>query len=260
MDSVPDPAIIAFDVDGTITESKRPIGDDMSNLICELLTKKRVALISGAPLKRFHDQLLSFMPCVIGAGSGAVQNLVLLPANGSQCYEYDTASNEWVLKDEERLAPEIKSKVMEAINEIIYDPQFEIPKNPTGEYVEDRGTQLTFSALGQQAALDKKALWDLDHKKRQKIKAALDERVGSMVDIVIAGTTSIDVNDKGFNKATGLLRLLTRFGLTIQDMLFVGDSVFPGGNDFAPKEAGIETLSVSGPEETAQLIRKVLHS
>jgi phosphomannomutase len=254
-----DKSIIAFDVDGTITESKRPIADDMSNLICELLSKKRVALISGAPLKRFYDQLLSFMPCVIGAGA-AVHNLVLLPANGSQCYEYDVASNEWILVDEEKLAPEIKEKVMQAIEEIIYDPALDVPKNPAGEYVEDRGTQLTFSALGQDAALDKKALWDLDHKKRQKIKAALEEKVGSMVEVVIAGTTSVDVNDKGFNKATGLLRLLNRLGLSMQDMLFVGDSIFPGGNDFAPKEAGIESVKVSGPEETAQQIKLILQS
>jgi len=42
----------------------------------------------------------------------------------------------------------------------------------------------------------------------------------------------------------------------IEDMLFVGDAIFPGGNDYSPKEVGIESIQVSGPGEVKTLIEK----
>jgi hypothetical protein len=41
-------------------------------------------------------------------------------------------------------------------------------------------------------------------------------------------------------------------------MLYIGDALFPGGNDEVVKETGIETRQTSGPEETARIIRELL--
>jgi hydroxymethylpyrimidine pyrophosphatase-like HAD family hydrolase len=70
--------------------------------------------------------------------------------------------------------------------------------------------------------------------------------------------TSLDILPKGFDKAVGLKALLEDGGLQISDMLFIGDAVFEGGNDYSPVEAGIETIGITGPEETAKLISALL--
>jgi hydroxymethylpyrimidine pyrophosphatase-like HAD family hydrolase len=53
----------------------------------------------------------------------------------------------------------------------------------------------------------------------------------------------------------GLTRLLDKLGLQKTDVLFVGDGLFPGGNDYSVYEAGIRTMAVEGPEETMEIIR-----
>ena len=75
---------------------------------------------------------------------------------------------------------------------------------------------------------------------------------------MINGTSSIDILPKGFNKAVGLNRFLGEVGLEKTDVIFVGDALFPGGNDYSVYEAGIETIAVKGPEETMAIIKKWL--
>ena len=66
----------------------------------------------------------------------------------------------------------------------------------------------------------------------------------------------MDIIKKGFNKAVGLKRFLNKAGLKKEDVIFVGDGLFPGGNDYSVKEAGFETIPVKTPEETEKLIRE----
>lgn len=246
--------IIAFDLDGTLAESKRPITKDMSSLIEELTKEKIVVIISGGTFKQFDTQ---FLPAFSkeDLASPFIKNLILLPTSGSQRYEYKPERNEWVLTDIELFPEEVKQKAQKILKEIINSGLYDIPKNPTGEYIEDRLTQLSISALGQEAPIEKKKLWDPDQKKRQKIKAVLDKELPE-TSIIIGGTTTIDILPKGFNKASGLKRLLDKLEMTIEDMVFVGDAIFPGGNDYSAYEAGIESIKVSGPVETKELIKK----
>lgn len=255
MEAPKSPVLIAFDVDGTLTESKEQITGEMSALLCALLRHKKVAIISGASLGRFRAQILNFLQCVT-PNMQEVSNLILLPTNGSQCYTFE--GHDWKLVDEEPLMPEIKERIMTALTTVIADPAYDIPTDHTGEYIEDRGTQITFSALGQEAPHDAKAAWDPDHAKRDRIKAALDAVIGDIAEVTIAGTTSIDIVQKGFTKATGLTRLITRLAIPSSEVIFVGDSVFPGGNDYSVKEAGIETVAVTGPSETTAFIQSKL--
>ena len=72
----------------------------------------------------------------------------------------------------------------------------------------------------------------------------------------IGGTTTIDVLQKGFNKAVGLKRLIKKLGFEKKDLLFVGDGLFLGGNDYSVYEAGFETIKVEGPDQTTLIIQK----
>lgn len=251
---LPAQKIIAFDLDGTLTVSKSPITDEMADLVKQLAKQKLVVIISGGWMKQFQTQ---FLPPFHSDESMApfVHNLILLPTSGSQRYEYNQAEKTWELTDKEPLDERVKDRAKKLLQGIIDSGLYNIPPNPIGAIIEDRDTQITFTPNGQQAPIELKRLWDPDRKKREKIREVIAPQLPE-VDILINGSSSIDILPKGFNKAVGLTRLLDRLGLKKSDMLFVGDALFPGGNDYSVFEAGIETVAVKGPEEAASIIGK----
>jgi phosphomannomutase len=131
------------------------------------------------------------------------------------------------------------------------------PKESWGPRIEDRGTQITYSALGQQAPLDAKEQWDPDFRKRQKIKALLDPMLPNF-SVRLGGTTSIDVTRAGVDKGYGIRKLRDVLGIPIERMLFVGDAIFPGGNDYAAMQAGAPSIKVRDPEDTKRVIETIV--
>lgn len=123
--------------------------------------------------------------------------------------------------------------------------------------IEDRGSQITFSALGQEAPLDKKKTWDSHFKKRKKIKAILQLLIPEF-SIQLGGATSIDVTKPGIDKGYGVRKLHETLGIAIEDMIFVGDAVFPGGNDYPAKQAGAVSIEVRDPHETKRVIEAII--
>ena len=131
------------------------------------------------------------------------------------------------------------------------------PQQSWGERIEDRGTQITYSALGQEAPLEEKSKWDPDFSKRKQIKAILDKTLPDF-SVRLGGTTSIDVTRPGIDKAYGIRKLRDVLGVPIEQMLFIGDALFPGGNDYPAFEAGAESIAVRDPEETKAVIKTIV--
>jgi phosphomannomutase len=295
--------IVAFDLDGTLTESKQPLDASMGILIAKLLDTYHVAVISGGSIEQFRKQFLPFLPILpafplmnLDHNLERVQSqpkpqphsLFLLPVSGSQRYEYDSTSDAWIETDKIEFPKQIKEKAMRTLREF-ESVEFENIENATavnstntvtdaanaentarattapgaansnsyGPRIEERGTQITFSALGQDAPLDLKTAWDPDLQKRRKIQQYL-EKLLPEVDVHIGGSTSIDILPKGFSKAVGLKRLLSKIALTDADAVFVGDAVYQGGNDYSVFEAGILTVAVKNSEETADFIASLI--
>jgi phosphomannomutase len=251
---LPDKKIIAFDVDGTLTASKTLITDSMADLIKKLIQKKMVISIAGGS---FHQLETQFLPPFLNDNSMLpyIKNFTLLPTSGSQRYEYDEKDGKWEMTDKEPMPTEAKKLAIELLEEIIADPQYEIPPNPIGNIIEDRDTQITFTPNGQQAPVEIKLRFDPDRKKREKIVAMLEPKLPELT-LLINGTSSIDILPKGFNKAVGLMRYLKKAGLNKSDILFVGDGLFPGGNDYSVFEAGFDTIAVKNPKETESIIKQ----
>jgi HAD superfamily hydrolase (TIGR01484 family) len=250
---LPDKKIIAFDVDGTLTASKTLITDSMADLVKKLVREKMVIAIAGGSFEQMKTQ---FLPPFLNDESMIpfIRNFTLLPTSGSQRYEYDEAKKAWVLADKEPLDDKLKMKAIKLLEEIINDPTYGIPPNPFGKIIEDRDTQITFTPNGQQAPVALKLAFDPDRKKREKIKARLEPQLPE-VTILINGTSSIDILPKDFNKAVGLTRFLNKAGFQKSDVIFIGDGLWPGGNDYSVYEAGFETIAVKSPEETEEIIK-----
>jgi hypothetical protein len=156
----------------------------------------------------------------------------------------------------EDFTPDQKHKIIGALNTALDRSGIKTDRH-WGEVIEDRGSQITFSALGQEAPLDQKKVWDPDFKKREKIKAILDPLIPEF-SVNLGGATSIDVTKHGIDKAYGIRKLRDTLGIPIDDMIFVGDAIFPGGNDYPAKQAGVVSIEVRDPDETKRVIEAIV--
>ena len=120
--------------------------------------------------------------------------------------------------------------------------------------MEDRGSEITFSALGQNAPLDLKNEWKEENSDlKLKMVEMLQKHLPDM-EVRAAGFTSIDITKKGIDKKYGIRQIEKYLEIPERDMLFVGDALFAGGNDEAALSTGVLCFEVSGPEDTKKLI------
>ncbi len=246
--------IVAFDLDGTLAESKQPLGLEVAELLFKLAKTLPVVIISGGSELQFEKQFISQWKKLVPQVPEVNKNLILLSTSGTQDYEYDKENDSWKEVYKAEFPEDKKQAVKKFLEEMITSGKYDIPSEHEGEYVEDRGTQITFSACGQNASIEKKKGWDPSREKRRKMKAVLESHFPDL-GISIGGMTSIDILTKGFTKAVGLKMLLQRKGLEERDLIFVGDAFYPGGNDRSVMDAGIKSVQVSGPRETAEIIK-----
>jgi len=240
--------LIVFDLDGTLAESKSSLDSEMAELLGGLLGIAKVAVISGGNWPQFQNQLLANLPL-----DGRVKDLYLLPTCGTKFYEYD---GNWRLLYAEDFTAEQKVKIISSLEKAI-DLAGYRPERLWGEAIEDRGSQITFSALGQLAPLEEKKKWDPDFSRRKRIKAILDTFIPEF-SVRMGGATSIDVTKPGIDKAYGIHKLRDTLGIEIGEMLFIGDALFPGGNDYPAKEAGVRCIQVRDPGECKRVIEAML--
>jgi len=237
--------LIAFDLDGTLAASKQPLEPDMAEALADLLAVADVAVISGGDWPQFDKQVASRLPARADLG-----RLWLMPTTGTKLYTY--RDGRWSAVYAELFDDDEKAKIIAAFDESLEATGF-VPERSWGERIEDRGSQITFSALGQQAPLDAKEEWDPDHAKRKVIQADLKQRLPGLA-INIGGSTSIDVTREGVDKAYGLRKLSEECGIALDAMLFLGDAIFPGGNDYPAKTLGLDVVKVRDPQETISVI------
>ncbi len=249
------PKLMAFDLDGTLAESKQRLSAEMGELFAELLEVMPAAILSGAGFEQFENQFLPALPADV-----KLERLFLFPTNAAECFVYRNGS--WKPKYDLSFNPMERGRIMQALKESLAETGLNhIPEyqEDWGEQIEDRGAQITFSALGQRAPVETKKAWDPNRTKRKPLYEALKRRLPDF-SIGLNATTSIDITKKGVNKAYGIRKLIELSGVSVSEMLYVGDALTEGGNDSVVVQTGIKTQEVFGPEETARLIGEVLRT
>jgi phosphomannomutase len=240
--------LIVFDLDGTLTASKSPLDSEMADLLGSLLDSVMVAVISGGAWDQYETQFLSQL-----ADGSRLDRLFLLPTCGTQFFRHD--GGRWTSLYSEDIGAGDRARIIAALNEALDQTGFR-PETHWGELIEDRGSQITLSALGQQAPLAEKKVWDPDFVKRKQISGLLFPLIPGF-SIRMGGATSIDVTREGIDKAYGIGKLQEVLGVAIADMVFVGDALFPGGNDEPAKLAGVLSIAVRDPHETKRVVEAI---
>ena len=240
--------LIVFDLDGTLAQSKAALDDEMTALLSHLLMVAKVAIISGGDYPQFQKQVLSHLP-----HNETLQNLSILPTCGTKFYQY---KSDWTKLYSEDFTDEEKDKIISNLNKAVEQSGFK-PAKTWGELIEDRGSQITYSGLGQQAPLEDKKDWDPHFEKRKKIKTILDKSLPQFA-INMGGATSIDITKPGIDKAYGIRKLQQTLTIEIAEMIFIGDALFEGGNDHPARTTGATCIQVRDPEETKRVIEAII--
>ncbi len=240
--------LIVFDLDGTLAISKQAIDVEMAGWLARLLTVCPVCIISGGDWPQFQKQVVDQLE----AGA-RLENLYLMPTTGAKFYRFDGT---WQQIYADNFSEIERQRVLEALKGAVIEAGFD-HEQTWGDQIEDRGTQITFSGLGQKAPIAAKDAWDPDRRKRTALKAILDRSLGDL-SVRIGGSTSIDITRPGIDKAYGVRKLRELSGVALEQMLFVGDALYPGGNDAPARDAGVPTIGVRTIDDTKRLIETIV--
>ncbi|MCS5732930.1 HAD-IIB family hydrolase [Herbiconiux daphne] len=239
--------LVAFDLDDTLAPSKAPVDPRMADLLVKLLDVVEVCVISGGQFGQFQSQLVANLPA--GAGD-RLSRLHLMPTCGTQYYRY--ADGDWQQVYAENLTDDQKQRAMASLESCA--KRLGLWETETwGPILEDRGSQITFSALGQGAPIDAKTAWDPTGAKKESLRAAVAAELPDL-EPRSGGSTSVDITRAGIDKAYGMSRLAELTGIPLDEMLFVGDRLDEGGNDYPVKALGVPTYAVEGWHDTADFV------
>lgn len=245
------PSLVAFDLDDTLAPSKGAISPRMADLLRALLRTVDVAIISGGNEQQFRSQVVAQLEETDAVDLG---RLHLLPTCGTRYLRYDGSDFTTVYAHD--LSDDEKSAALTALREEA-DRLGLWEAEPWGDILEDRGSQITFSALGQRAPGEAKHAWDPDGAKRAALRDAVAARVPGL-EVRSGGSTSIDITRAGIDKAFGMTRLADLTGIPLTSMLFYGDRLDEGGNDYPVLAIGVPSVAVEGWEDTADKLDALL--
>lgn len=246
-------AALVFDLDGTLTESKSPLESAMSHVLCALLQSgKTIGVISGGAFAQFEKQLLAHFHCSDTHWS----NLYLMPTSGASMYVWEQKG--WREVYAHTITRDEYQRIRAVFDEVCTQTSFPRPEARWGEQLEYRGTQVTFSALGQDAPSAEKHAWHTNGGKEKKLELVrlLEPRLPEY-HVRAGGSTSVDITHKGIDKAYGLEQFWKESAHTVHDTLFVGDALYEGGNDHAVVRTGVDTLAVDGPGDVLHILERM---
>ena len=247
------PRLVAFDLDDTLAPSKSAIPPAMAAALRRLLDVVPVCIISGGQVGQFRNQVLAHLD----ADADELSRLHLMPTCGTRYYTYDssrpgTGTEAWNLVYANDLTPEQIRTGFEIVE--AQARRLGLWEERTwGEILEDRGSQITFSALGQDAPLEAKRAWDPTGEKKSTLRDAVAPLLPEL-EVRSGGSTSVDITLKGVDKAYGMKRLAEITGIALEEMLFIGDRLDPEGNDYPVKALGVPCQAVGGWQDTVTYV------
>lgn len=251
--------LIAFDLDGTLAPSKSTLPKRMAELLNQLLEDFEVCIISGGKYELFQRQVLT----QITDDPQLLKKLHLMPTSGTRYYSYDMGNREWKLEYAEDFTAEERKKIIKALEEGLHESGHKIEKT-YGDIIEDRGSQVTLSVFGQDIVdvlgdegVRIKEAWDPDSSKKHKLRETVAPKIPEF-QVRVGGLTGVDVTKPGIDKAYGMKKLMKAANLEKADILYMGDRIVEGGNDYAVYRMGIDCVSVRNWEDTAYALEGIV--
>ena len=235
-----------FDLDKTLTPSRSEMKAEHLDAFEQLCHSRDVIVVSGAEGSQIRAQIPKRF-------SGMYY---MLAQNGNHAID-KSGANIW----KEDLDAQQTAAISVFIEQLKKELGLQV-KNEA-DLIENRGAQISYSLIGHHEDLQKKADFDPDFKKRLAILNAHAHEVDALkkahVEVKTAGTTCFDFFPLGKNKGFNILQFIERLGWKKEDSLYIGDALFPGGNDESVIGV-IATHAVKDQDETFDFIQNELLS
>tara|TARA_A100000164_G_scaffold378441_1_gene420083 strand:- start:778 stop:1584 length:807 start_codon:yes stop_codon:yes gene_type:complete len=252
--------LILFDVDGTLTEARRPIEKAMLKALRELSRYAEIGFLTGSGLEYIKEQLWPALADPI-----IRQNCHLLPCNGTE-YVIPYGDEEIIFNpmSKEYMIDSIGKQDFQKLMSVICKLQAQVVEENsdlplTGNFVQNRGSMINWCPIGRNALQEErdvfKALDNLYGIRRNYLEKLRNYISAAKMNVTVklGGNTSFDIFPKGWDKTFAL----NHFDGSNWVFWFVGDRCSPTGNDYeifsALKDTG-RAFEVGSPEETVDII------
>lgn len=234
-----------FDMDGTLTLSRQPMGSDVEDMIYNLWARQvDIVVVSGAAREQMEKQIPKI----------DLDLFYTLSQNGNVAFDMYGKSM-WKNQLDWQQTRYVLGWIHNALAymEETFDPlvTYDVP---VSDLVELRGSQISFSLIGHNAPIVKKKAFDPDGRIRAKLLKELPpfDFPNASMRVAIGGTTCLDfyIHSKGANIA----RLAEAKGWKPEDCVYFGDALYPGGNDSSVIGV-MEAHNVTGPDYLLRVIQ-----
>ena len=206
--------LIAFDLDGTLTQHKTKLDYKNRSVLVVLSEKYTLLMVGAGQFRRIFNQMDQFPIDIIG-------NYGLQYARyNSQTKDLDIVRDETLACDRESV-----TKRVEFFREKYGYTEYKgncVEFHPSG--------CVTFPILGTAADINDKLSFDPDRTKRRKIYDEVCEAFSEYI-VFVGGSSSFDMAPKPYNKYYALDLYCKEKGIAHDEVVFVGDDYGLGGND-----------------------------
>lgn len=233
--------LIAFDLDGTITQHKCPLTEKNKLVLDALAARYKLLMVGAGQCMRIFNQLGHYPIDIIGN-------------YGMQYGIYDHESADLKILRDDRVAcnqADVRRRIEMLRNEFGFNEYKgdSVQYHPSG--------CVTFPIIGTEAVLEDKLNFDPDRSKRRKIY----DRVASVFSeymVFVGGTSSFDMAPKPYNKYYALDLYCRENGYTHDEVTFVGDDYGIGGNDESVYLSDIDFIRADSYEKFGEYVAPLL--
>ncbi|CRG97185.1 phosphomannomutase, putative [Plasmodium gallinaceum] len=235
-----------FDVDGTLTYSRKIIEKNMIDILIKLKSKEN---------------------CSLGIVGGSDHKKILEQIKYPEIFDYIFSENGVVAyKNNEQYFSESivnflgEEKLKKLLNHcLIYIANLEIPKK-RGTFIELRNGIINISPIGRNCSQEEREEFYSFNMKNDILKNfrlnLMKEFEGFNLNFSIGGQISIDCFPTGWDKRFCLRHIDKNFS----EIYFFGDRTEEGGNDYEIfNDKRVKGYSVRNPEDTIEILKKILN-
>ena len=233
--------LIAFDLDGTLTQHKTPLSPENKAILDRLAEKYALVMVGAGQCRRIFNQLDAFPIDIIG-------NYGMQYAK----YNPETKDIDMVYDIQENCNKEETEKKVTFLREKHGFTEF------AGENVEYHISGcITFPVLGTKAAQADKLAFDPDRKKRRAFYDEVKELFPDY-NVFVGGSSSFDMAPKPYNKYYALAKYCEENGIKHDEVVFVGDDYGIGGNDESVYVSDFGFLTIDNYEDFPKVVAHLL--
>lgn len=233
--------VIAFDLDGTLTQHKTPLSGKNRAFLDKLKQSYTLLMVGAGQSRRIFRQMGSYPIDIIGN-------------YGMQFCHYDSNSEELKTVYDDTI-PCNRESVAERIKALREKYGYTVFKGDSVEY--HASGCVTFPLLGTAADIEDKLAFDPDRSKRRVIYQDI-KAVFSDFSVFIGGSSSFDFAPAPYNKYYALDRYCRDNSLRHSNILYCGDDYGLGGNDEAVYQSDIPFVCVDDYTRVEEIVKETL--